>query len=203
MEKPFLEISVVSKTDENLTIIDVLEQIKGNIMNYPANPPESVVISSKPSIIFTFSDLEHFKAMYEKDYRIYSYLYEKVLRQHVDLSSSIFKAKSGKMNASTSTQSTAMQKNYIVLRYHSNNLAPMRRNYQLIYKVNEIFGFRVTNEEVQDGFVRFIKTKEDYDGMFVGRDEVEKWIEVFRLFEIDLTHPSILKFIEILKSFLK
>ncbi|WP_371805367.1 hypothetical protein [Candidatus Lokiarchaeum ossiferum] len=202
MNKPFLEISVVSTTDANLDVVEVLKKIKRSIMEYPGNPPKSAEITTKPSILFTFASLNHFKAMYENDYRIYSYLYEEIIQKQVDLSANIFKTGAKSLAANSTQESTENKENYIVLRYYSNNIAPMRRHYQLIYKVNEIFGFQITNEEVQDGFLRFFKTKKDFEGLSIGRDEVAKWMEVFRIFKIDVEHPSIKKFIEIIQSYL-
>lgn len=202
MSKPFLEISVVSTTDKNLVAVDVLKRIKDILMEYPSNPPESAVITSKPSVLFSFASLDDFKAMYEKDYRIYTYLYDEILQKQVDLSANIFKSNKRDMVADSTQKPGEFQENYLVLRYYSNNIAPMKRYYQLVYKVNEIFGFQITNEEVQDGFLRFLKTKDDYEGLFIGRDEVENWMEVFRIFNIDLEHPSITKFIEIIQSYL-
>lgn len=199
MEKPFLEISVVSKSDEKLEIIHILTTILKNIMDYPPVPPETAIISLHNSVILTFSSLQDFEAMYEKDYRIYSYFYDEIIKNEVDFPVNIFRSDSARNNP-TDEDDVA---NYIVLRYKSNYLAPMRRNYQLIFRVNEIFGSTVKNEELQDGFIRFVRTKEDYEAMLVGNDEVEKWLEIFKLFKIDTNHPSIQKFIDIIKSYLK
>ena len=88
-------------------------------------------------------------------------------------------------------------KNYAIIRYRSNYLEPLRRNYNLIYKVNEYLGSNVYNEEIGDGFLRFIKNKEDFDAMLLAADEVEAWKEWFNLYEYDLDNPIITQFLEI------
>ncbi|WP_371802373.1 hypothetical protein [Candidatus Lokiarchaeum ossiferum] len=197
MEKPFLEISVISKSDENLETISILTTILKNLMDYPPIPPETAIITPQNTLLLTFSSVHDFEAMYEKDYRIYSYFYDEIIRNEVDFPSNIFKS------PMETIENNGDIENYIVLRYKSNYLAPMRRNYQLIYRVNEIFGSTVRNEELQDGFIRFIRTKEDFEALLVGSDEVEKWLNLFKLFDIDIQHPSIQKFLEIIRSYLK
>ena len=78
----------------------------------------------------------------------------------------------------------------------------MRKNYNLIYRINHLLGVHIVNEELQDGFIRFVKTKADYESMFVGNDEVEKWVQFFEILQLDITHPTIVKFLEIIKSYL-
>ncbi|WP_371802374.1 hypothetical protein [Candidatus Lokiarchaeum ossiferum] len=201
MEKPFLEISIASKSDTNLDDIQLLQRIKEGLIEIWTKTPESIEFTSKPSLLVTFQSLADFDAAYSHTYEVYEYLYDEILRRHIDLDENFFKEQQKLKNTTIKDEPDADYKqNYIVLRYRSNNLAPMRRNYRLIDKVNEIFGFKITNEEIQDGYLRFLKTKEDWEGMLIGCDEVAQWTEVFQLFNIDISHPTIQKFMEIIRS---
>jgi len=76
----------------------------------------------------------------------------------------------------------------------------MRKNYQLVYKINVMLGSLIYNEEVQDGFVRFVKTKEDFEGMLTSSEDVNGWISWLEALGIDITDPVIEKFIVILRE---
>lgn len=200
MEKPFLEISIVSKLDKCVDDLTLLQKLKESLMELWTKPPETMEFTSKPSLLVTFSTYTDFALAYKHSYEVYEYLFDEILRRHINLDENFFKSQQNGKTTTIEDETQKKKENYIVLRYKSNNLAPMRRSYRLIYKVNEIFGFKITNEEIQDGFLRFLQTKEDWEGMLVGCDEVAQWLEVFQLFNIDITHPTIQKFIEIVQT---
>ncbi|MHA1617700.1 MAG: hypothetical protein ACTSVZ_00345, partial [Promethearchaeota archaeon] len=158
--------------------------------------------------------IEDFNSVYDQDYAIYQYLYEKILQNdllgnlnEIRIQQDLKNREKERSSPSSDLESDKnidhgelSTKNYAIIRYRSNFLEPLRRNYNLIYKVNEYLGSNVYNEEIGDGFLRFIKNKEDFDAMLLAADEVEAWKEWFNLFEYDLANPNIVQFLEIVKK---
>lgn len=182
--------------EEDFNVREFFDRAKENLLEYIPNPPKRWYISDKPSLVLEFSSEADFFAMYDKDYQIYSFLYENILQNDLEFNPEIFRTHRVKQPIIDPNTP-----NYLVLRYRSNYLAPMKRNYGLTFKVNEIIGSQISIEEVQDGFIRFVKTKRDYQSMFLGNDAKEKWIKFFQLYEIDIEHPTIQEFIRIIDSY--
>jgi len=185
IKKPFLEIFVEAKIDPDLSIKAILDLAKSSIVNYVPIAPERVEITPKPSLYLEFPSKAAFEALYEKDYRIYSYLLEKILSEKLEISP--------RKTEEPSSSSRPFQ-NYIILRYRSNYLAPMRRNYGLIYRVNEFLGSHISHEEVHDGFLRFIRTKADFDALLIGNDDFADWMAFLRTLGVDMTQPRFKNF---------
>ncbi|TFH29372.1 MAG: hypothetical protein E4G98_03930 [Promethearchaeota archaeon] len=202
--KPFLEISIISYSDPNLYLDAFFQRAKENLLDYGPIPPERIEITDVPSIYLEYQSLEDFEALYEKDFRVYTFLLDQILQS--PNSETILNQNLQKLSAdsltNTNSNKSVDDENYLVLRYKSNYLDPMKKNYNLVHRMNRFLGVQIINEELQDGFIRFVKTKADYESMFVGNDEVEKWIQFFEVLQLDITHPTIVKFLEIIKSYL-
>ncbi len=203
-ENPFLEILFVSTTDPNLKMDVLLQRAKYYFLSLCPIPPKRIEIRGINSIYLEFHNLEDFKAMYEKDLRIYSFLLDKILKtsnpEAILNDKSKFLPKDGLTDSKADFDEN--DRNYMVLRYRSNYLEPMRNNYTVVHHMNQILGVQIITEELQDGFIRFIKTRADFESMFVGKDEVKKWIKFFEVLKLDITQPAITQFLEIVKSYL-
>jgi hypothetical protein len=211
-DRPFLEISVLSAQDPEFDIPSFLERAKAQLLSYLPRPPEQVYISDKPALVLKFATKADFEEMYEKDIAIYSYLLEHMFGDESDgvfppLSQtrpppSARKGDGGSSHPTGSDTPPEGEENYLVLRYRSNYIEPMRRNYNLVYQVNRHLGAQIVNEELHDGFIRFVKTKRDYESMFIGNDEMAKWREFFRVLGFGPDNPTVTKFMDILQSYL-
>ena len=192
MENPFLEISILETTETHLTHVELLQKLQVDFLSSYQIPSSHIHITEKPSLFMKFDSKAAFIDMYNQDLHIYEYLYKKILSN--DLLFQLEKVK--KKRAKTPTPET----NYIVLKYTANFLEPMRKSYQLVYKINVMLGSLIYNEEVQDGFVRFVRTKEDFEGMLSSSEDVDGWITWLQALGIDISDPTIEKFIEILRE---
>ncbi|MHA1675008.1 MAG: hypothetical protein ACTSYI_15435 [Promethearchaeota archaeon] len=187
----------------------LLQRAKYYFLSLCPIPPERIEIRGINSIYLEFRDLEDFNAMYEKDLRIYTFLLDKILKtsnpELILNDENKFLRKDGltdnKAN-SDEDEDSENDENYMVLRYRSNYLEPIRKNYAIVHHMNQLLGVQIMTEELHDGFIRFIKTRADFESMFVGKDEVKKWIQFFEVLQLDITHPTIVKFLEIIKSYL-
>jgi len=207
-EKPFLEILSISTTNPKLKMEVLLQRAKGYFLRLCPIPPERIEIKDKNSIYLEFRNLEDFKAMYEKDLRIYKFLLDEILKtsnpESILNDESKFLHKDGLTdNRAKNDEDNENDENYMVLRYRSNYLEPMRKNYAVVHHMNQMLGVQIMTEELQDGFIRFIKTRADFESMFVGKDEVEKWIKFFNVLHMDINNPTIARFLDIVKSYLK
>ena len=131
--------------------------------------------------------------MYEKNYHMYEFLYDNILKNDLFFDS-IFEGSSNKV---PENEEEGADQNYIVLRYHSNYLAPMRRSYGLTSRINRMLGAKLFNEEISGGFLRFLKTKEDFEGMLLPAKARWGWEEWFKIRNVDLTHPTVQSFLTI------
>ena len=82
-EKPFLEILFISTTDPKLEMEVLLQRAKYYFLSLCPIPPERIEFRGINSIYLEFRNLEDFKAMYEKDLRIYTFLLDKILIPHL------------------------------------------------------------------------------------------------------------------------
>ena len=202
MKKPYLEISILSIFDKDISDLEIISTIKDNILGYIPKKPRKVEIRDNNKVYFEFESLEDFSAMYEKDYQIYSYVLDEILQNNLDFKPNMFQKKKKKeINIPQNGLNDEIE-NYLVLKNKSNYLEPMRRNYNLIYRVNEILGSHVVVEEVQDGFLRFIRSQQDFEALLIETDEVVNWLKLFEVLQIDIDNPTIQKFITIIKSYL-
>ncbi|TFH29704.1 MAG: hypothetical protein E4G98_03380 [Promethearchaeota archaeon] len=228
-ESPFLEITLMELNDQNdsdANYLDILDRLRQNFLQYYGLDPSSIKICGNNQMLVNFLEKTEFNRVYDQDYAVYQYLYENILqndllgnlneirmqkdlktRENLKLShSSAMKSDPNTVHADLKNLNNLddldelSQKNYAVIRYRSNFLEPLRRNYNLISKVNEYLGSNVYNEEISDGFLRFVKNKEDFDAMLLAADEVEAWKEWFKLYEYDLDNPIIVQFLEIVQK---
>ena len=61
-------------------------------------------------------------------------------------------------------------------------------------RVNFYFGAKVINEELHDGYLRFLHTKEDFETLLTPSNVRSGWEEFFKIKKIDLDHPQIIEF---------
>jgi len=192
VDKPFLEISILETTETKLSHVELLQKLQADFLSSYQIPKSHVRITDKPSLSIKFDSKAAFIDMYNQDLHIYEYLYKKILSN--DLLFQLEKVKKKR------AKNPNPEINYIVLKYASNFLEPMRKSYQLVYKINVMLGSLIYNEEVHDGFVRFVRTREDFEGMLSSSEDVQGWITWLQALGIDIEDPTIEKFIEILRE---
>ncbi|MHA1673763.1 MAG: hypothetical protein ACTSYI_09040 [Promethearchaeota archaeon] len=210
-ENPFLEVTLMELNDSDADFHQILDRLRQNFLTYYNLDPSYIEFQGNNQIMVHFSKKEEFYRVYDQDYAVYQYLYENILQNDLLGNLNDIRIQKDQKNSEIQKKSPSsglkqdqnldidesQAKNYAIIRYRSNFLEPLRRNYNLIYKVNEYLGSNVYNEEIGDGFLRFIKNKEDFDAMLLAADEVEAWKEWFNLYEYNLNNPIITQFLEI------
>ncbi|MHA1612382.1 MAG: hypothetical protein ACTSVZ_01845 [Promethearchaeota archaeon] len=198
-EQIFLEISVVETQEKGLSHLEILQKIIDDYTGVYCIPHSSVEIISDSKCRFSFQSEQEFWAFYDVDFNIYNYMYDNLLTNYEDFPRFI------KKNLFLNQTASKPQNNedddfYLIIKLRTNFINPLKRNFELTYKINEIFGDQVFNEEVADGYLRFYKTKVDFENNLLPINNIEAWIEWFKNLNIDITHPIIQNFLKILKS---
>ena len=146
--------------------------------------------NGKPCIHVEFPSKEAFAKIYERQYSMYVFLFDEFLQENLTISS-LF---SEWLNKPNHTNEYGTFENYLVLRYRTNCLEIMRQFYEFSAKINKFFGSRIINEELVDGYLRFIHTKEDFEILLLPGNVEEAWEATFKIRGADLDHPLIQKF---------
>jgi hypothetical protein len=196
MDLPFLEISIETTREKILSPSDLLTIIQKSLNRDYGLVSQLLQTEGTPYLRFEFTSKEAFERMYEKNYKMYEHLYDNILRDEL-LFDPLFEASSDKSKEEEDEEDDGSDQNYIVLKYRSNYLTPMRRSYGLTSRINRMLGANLYNEEISGGFLRFLKTKEDFDGMLLPAKERWGWEEWFKIRNVDLTHPTVQSFLNI------
>ncbi|MHA1672433.1 MAG: hypothetical protein ACTSYI_02290 [Promethearchaeota archaeon] len=195
-EQIFLEISVVDTKENKLSHGEILQLIIADYTNVYCISPSSVEIISDSKCRITFSSVEEFWAFYDVDFNIYNYMYDNLLTNYEDFPR--FLKKNLLIKEAPKPQSD--EDFYLIIKLRTNFINPLKRNFELTYKINEIFGDQVFNEEVADGYLRFYKTKVDFENNLLPINDIDAWIEWFKNLKIDINNPIIQDFLVILRS---
>ncbi|MHA1561533.1 MAG: hypothetical protein ACTSPA_05355 [Promethearchaeota archaeon] len=138
-----------------------------------------------------FESKRDFEKIYEKSFSFYVYVFENFIDKNNAFQSIFRNKKRNKKN---------QPENYIVLRYKTNFINPIKQYLGFTTRVNKIFGSTVINEELQDGYIRFVYTKEDFEALLVPGDVGSGWEEFFKIKNIDLEHPQIKEFFKVIEK---
>ncbi|QEE14266.1 hypothetical protein DSAG12_00077 [Promethearchaeum syntrophicum] len=191
MIKPFLEISIERTLEEELSKLEMLKKIGKAFKLLYKKDPEIVDLGDKSFIRINFESKNDFEKIYEKSFSFYVFIFENFIDNNLEFQS-IFHEKGGNLDNSI--------ENYLVLRYKTNTINPIKHYFGFTTKVNKIFGAEVINEELHDGYLRFLQTKEDFETLLTPGDIREGWEEFFKIKKIDLDHPQIKEFFKVIEK---
>jgi len=164
---PYIEVSVVETQGEKLDILQILKE--------KAKITKNVIISIKkssenPILRIEYPSEEVLLKVYKRD----EFVYESAVKL---------------INLGVITPSkikTALKKTdddeklYLILKYRTNFKGPILKNYSFTYKLAEMLGLSMSYEEVDDGFLLFYQSKEDFE---VGKIDLTQFEEVKRQLE--------------------
>ncbi len=164
---PYIEVSVVETQGEKLYILQILRE--------KAEITEDVVISIKkspknPILRIEYPSEEVLLKVYKRD----EFIYESAVKL---------------INLGVITPSkikTALKKTdddeklYLILKYRTNFKGPILKNYRFTYKLAEMLGLSMSYEEVDDGFLLFYQSREDFE---VGKIDLTQFKKVKRQLE--------------------
>ena len=185
MIKPFLEISIERTLEKKLSILELVEKIGKAFKLLYKKDYQIFDLKNDSYVRINFTSKKDFKKIYEKSFSFYVYVFENFLDNNLEFQA-LFQEKEGKKNNSI--------ENYLVLRYKTNHINPIRQYLGFTTRVNKYFGAKVINEELYDGYLRFLQRKEDFETLLVPGDIGSGWEDYFKIKKIDLNHPQIKAF---------
>lgn len=186
----FLEISIDATQEKKLSKLEILGKIGAGFRKLYGKNYQLISKDENPYIRVDFPNQKAFEKIYEKPYSMYVFIFEEFVQENLSIEN---------LFANSSLQKSVkfqeeQEENYLVLRYKSNCLEPMRQYYEFTEKVNKFFGSKVYNEELYNGYLRFINTKEDFEILLLPGDMKHAWRETFKIRKVDENHPLIQKF---------
>ena len=190
---PFLEISIVSTIEKNLTHLQILDQISQSFLEIPQIKCKLEDRGSDSCLKIIFNSEEQFRSVFNEGFQIYSFIFEQVKEEGLNFDDIEYIS-----NENFTTNSNG--ENYLVTFYHSNLVEPIRKNHRLATAFNRLIGCHVSYEEIANGYIRFIHTKEDYLSLTRNFDTLKDWEMYFKEKNIDLDHPTIEKFLKIIEK---
>ena len=191
MIKPFLEISIERTLEKKLSILELVEKIGKAFKLLYKKDYQIFDLKNDSYVRINFTSKKDFKKIYEKSFSFYVYVFENFLDNNLEFQA-LFQEKEGKINNST--------ENYLVLRYKTNHINPIRQYLGFTTRVNKYFGAKVINEELYDGYLRFLQRKEDFETLLVPGDIGSGWEDYFKIKKIDLNHPQIKQFFKVIEK---
>ncbi|MHA1522049.1 MAG: hypothetical protein ACTSRK_17880 [Promethearchaeota archaeon] len=172
-EQIFLEISVDSTAEKNLTELELLEQVSHAFKDLYGKNCRMIENNGKSCVRIEFPSQEAFAKIYEKPYSMYVFIFEEFLQNNLSIENLFAGAQSSKSVENENDEEP--EENYLVLRYRSNCVEPMRQYYEFTAKINKFFGAVVLNEQLLDGYLRFISTKKDFEILLLPGDMILKF----------------------------
>ncbi|MHA1746030.1 MAG: hypothetical protein ACTSWW_08515 [Promethearchaeota archaeon] len=177
MELPFIEIRIISTSEAEIRPIDIMEQLKKELDDCYHLKITLQNHEELPYLYVGFPSSEAFSAAYQRDMDVYGLLINQIENGKIDIQE--FQEE---LAASTEKNPPNEDEDiYIILKYTSNWKEPIRKNYQLTMKVDQIFGVQSSFEEVEDGFLKFYKRRQDFEDSKIdnnSRDGWKKWFEL-------------------------
>ena len=191
MIKPFLEISIERTLEEEISYLEMLKKIGKAFKILYKKDTEIVDLGDKSYLRVNFESRSDFEKIYERSFAFYVFIFENFIDNNIEFQS-IFQENMGDIDNSV--------ENYLVLRYKTNCINPIRQYLGFTTRVNKIFGAKVINEELYDGYIRFLQRKEDFETLLTPGDIREGWEEFFKIKKIDLDHSQIKEFFKVIEK---
>ena len=149
--KPFVEISIISKQESSQTESEILTQLSKRL---PSNEEISTLwlgTQENPSIRVTFPSYDYFYRFYKRDFKILEQAAE-ILESNLIKNQPILRTTDSKRDDNI----------FLILRYKTNFKKPMRESYRYKQWFSEKLGEKVWIEEIEDGFLHFYQTVNDF-----------------------------------------
>ncbi len=156
--KPYVEISIISKQDCSENESDILRQLLRRIATLDQVSVHWLGNQRNPTVRIIFPNIDYFTELYSQDFHVLEHtanILRKFSSKHIPL------LKSREMVEFT-TDEQKNQDIYLILRYRTNFKQPMRDSYVYKQWFIDRLEEKVWIEEIEDGFLHFYQTKEDF-----------------------------------------
>ncbi len=196
MELPFIEIRIINTNETGIRPIDIMNQFKqelGDCYNLEISLNNH---EEHPYLHIDFPSQEAFLAAYLRDMEVYGLLINQIEYGKIDLQEFQEELAASEI-ANLEDENEDI---YIILKYTSNWKGPMRKNYQLTMKVDQIFGVQSSFEEVEDGFLKFYKRRQDFEDSKIDNSSRVGWKRWFELKGLNINSKFAKTFFAILEE---
>ena len=147
-DTPFIEVDIIQSLDPKYEILKQLEKRSSQTHQVQSSWSGT---DTDPILRLDYESKEQFIAGYTRDKMIYENFIKYINLQDISLN-----------NKKTLKNQSNEEELYLIVKYRTNYKEPIRKNYSFTFKIIELLGIGASYEEVQDGFILFYKTKEDY-----------------------------------------
>ncbi len=147
-DTPYIEAQIIHSMDPRYEILKQLEKRSSQTQHVRSSWLGN---DKNPILRLDYESKEHFVEGYSRDKLIYENFIKYVNLQDISLN-----------NKKTLKNQSNEEELYLMVKYRTNFKEPIRKNYSFTFKIIELLGIGASYEEVQDGFILFYKTKQDY-----------------------------------------
>lgn len=171
MALPYIEISIASTTEEKLSRIQILAVIQERIERLDKVPAKIQTDDKEPTLIIKYNSVETFLDSYQREFPVFEAFLNLLLSGKVDIED---------MSTKKGNKSNFEQENYLILKYKTNWKEPLRKYYEFTLQFTKFFDIGIMVEEVEDGFLLFHQSKEDFQ---IGQmdkanvQEIKTWLQ--------------------------
>ncbi|WP_371805168.1 hypothetical protein [Candidatus Lokiarchaeum ossiferum] len=158
--KPFVEISIISKQESPQNEREILMLLIERISSIEEISIEWFGSHENPSIKVTFPSYDYFHMFYRRDFKILERA-AKILQSNMSKNRSILQSK----------EDMCKDNIFLILRYRTNFKKPMRESYRYKQWFSDKLGEKVWTEEIEDGFLHFYQTLNDFQRVILDLTE--------------------------------
>ena len=177
--RPYLEAQILHCKEPKSKLIDFLKRKSDRFKD-----AQSTIIhsDSESTIFIQFSSYESMKQAYTKDYEIVEKFFQVMQEKKEDISNLFdFQPSISTQNSNQSKVNVINENDlYLILKYKTNAKDVIRTKYNFTYRIVDLVGIKSSYEEVEDGFILFYATKDDF--LLTQMDlnnlaDLQKWLE--------------------------
>jgi hypothetical protein len=176
---PYLMAQIIHSEEPKNKIIDIIKQKARNFKNVKTSIIDS---NTDPKIFIEFTTLDSMKQAYSNDNKNVEAFFQLMQDKKEDFTNIFdFQKDFSPQNVEKSDPSEIEDENlYLILKYKTNAKKIMREKYNFVFKIINILGIKASYEEVDDGFILFYSTKDDFELTQMDLNnltDVRKWLE--------------------------
>ncbi|MHA1647003.1 MAG: hypothetical protein ACTSVL_05470 [Promethearchaeota archaeon] len=154
---PFIEISIISTTEKEISKKEILNIIKKRNDLLSFNKTSWQGSSAEPILRLDYTSINMFEKNYQNTLKLAEIIRDSILNGDIskeELYQNVSLRNKEKTNRNLDP--------YLILKYKTNYKDPMRENYNYAIWYADFFKENIYIEEVEDGFLHFYYEKKDY-----------------------------------------
>ena len=175
---PYLEAQILHSKAPKSQILDFL---KHKYSRFKCTECSIIDSETDSKVLVEFSSLDCMQQVYGEYSKIVEQFFKLMQEKHqdfhlFDFSNSARSQKSGKSEETDVGENSL----YLILKYRTNAKDIIRAKYRFTYKIVDLVGIKSSYEEVEDGFILFYATEEDFQVTQMNLNnftEIQEWME--------------------------